>query len=205
MTKLIMFDFDGTLADSFDNFLGIVDLMTAKYKLPKIPKEDIPELRRESAGDLIKRLKIPLYKIPFMARDMKRMQGQHIQTLKTFPGLPLVLKSLKEKGYKLGIVTSNGRENVKAFLVNNDMDEFEFLYADIGMFGKNNIFKKIIADHRLLSEEVVYVGDEIRDIEASKKAGIKIASVTWGFNSEEGLIKHNPDYIIKSPKKLLDL
>lgn len=205
MTKVILFDFDGTIADSFDNFLEIIDVMTAKYKLPVLSRTEISELRNNSAQDIVKRLKIPLYKIPFMARDMKRLQKEQISSLKPCAGIPDVLKSLKNKNVKLGIATSNGHDNVQAFLTNNNLQFFEYLYCDIGMFGKSSGIKKFLKEHKLSKSEVVYVGDEIRDIEAAHKAGVKVASVTWGFNSKEGLLKHSPDFIINSPEELLKL
>lgn len=205
MIKLVLFDFDGTIADSFESFLGIIDVITSKHNLPKITKKEIPELRRESARVLVKRLKVPFYKIPFIARDMKKLQGEQVLALKPFTGIPETLKELKNKDIKLGIATSNGKENVEAFLNNNHLLIFDYLYCDIGMFGKSSVIKKILKTHKLSEQEVLYVGDEIRDIEASRKAGIKIAAVTWGFNSKEGLEINNPDYIINSPKELSKL
>jgi phosphoglycolate phosphatase len=55
------------------------------------------------------------------------------------------------------------------------------------------------------AEEMLYVGDEIRDIKASKKAGIAIAAVTWGFNSAESLKAEAPEHVVSEPPELLDL
>ncbi len=205
MIRLILFDFDGTIADSFENFLRIIDVMSSKYGLPQISPEEIPELRKESARNLIKKLKVPIYKIPFIARDMKKLQRDQISTLKPFKEFPNILMELKSKNIKLGIATSNGKANVELFLKNNNLELFDYMYCDIGMFGKSSVIKKILKEHKLGTTEVLYVGDEIRDIEASHKAGIKIAAATWGFNSKEGLMKHAPDYLINKPSELLAL
>jgi phosphoglycolate phosphatase-like HAD superfamily hydrolase len=52
-------------------------------------------------------------------------------------------------------------------------------------------------------EEVVYVGDETRDIEAAKKSQIKVIAVTWGFNSKQVLAAQNPDFLIDRPEELI--
>ena len=203
MIKIILFDFDGTLADSFENFFEILREITLKYKLPELSPKNLDELRSESASQIVKRLHIPFYKIPFIARDMKRLQQQNIENIKSFKGMPEVLCGLKEKGFELGIVTSNGKSNVQAFLKNNDIDIFTYLYCDSSLFGKDKVLKKFLNTLKVSKEEVLYVGDEIRDIQACQKVGIKIAAVTWGFNSKEGLIKYNPELLINTPQELL--
>ena len=52
---------------------------------------------------------------------------------------------------------------------------------------------------------VLYVGDEVRDIEAAKKAGIRIAAVTWGYNSKKALEAYKPDYLVTKPEELLQI
>lgn len=203
--KIILFDFDGTLADSFENFFEILREITLKYKLPELSPKDLDELRSESASQIVKKLHIPFYKIPFIAHDMKRLQQQNIENIKSFKGLPEVLHGLKNKGFELGIVTSNGKSNVKAFLKNNDIDIFTYLYCDSRLFGKDKVLKKFLKAQNVSNEEVLYVGDEIRDIQACQKIGVKIAAVTWGFNSKEGLTKYNPELLISTPKELLQL
>ncbi len=203
MIKIILFDFDGTLADSFENFFEILREITLKYKLPELSPKNLDELRSESASQIVKRLHIPFYKIPFIARDMKRLQQQNIENIKSFKGMPEVLCGLKEKGFELGIVTSNGKSNVQAFLKNNDIDIFTYLYCDSSLFRKDKVLKKFLNTLKVSKEEVLYVGDEIRDIQACQKVGIKIAAVTWGFNSKEGLIKYNPELLINTPQELL--
>ena len=65
--------------------------------------------------------------------------------------------------------------------------------------------KKIIKKERLELKEVLYVGDEIRDIHAAKNTGIHIASVAWGYNTVESLKKNKPEYLIYEPAELIDI
>lgn len=202
MPKVLLFDFDGTIADSFEGFLLIVDELADKYKVTKLSREELEHFRLESAGALIKKLHIPLHKIPLLARDMKNLQRERITDLKPFPQLPEVLRSLKKQGYILGILTSNGEDNVRKFLKQSDLDIFDYIYSDSGLFGKDKALRSFLKKHGFSVDEVFYIGDEIRDIEACRKVGVKIIAVTWGFNVRKGLIKYKPDFIIDTIQEL---
>jgi phosphoglycolate phosphatase-like HAD superfamily hydrolase len=203
--KTLIFDFDGTIADSFINFLEIVQSLITKYNLNPISNEDLVKLRDLEANALISKLKIPFYKLPFLALDMKTIQQSQIKTLKVFKGLPDVLTKLKTLGYSLNILTSNSKQNVELFIKQNDLLIFDQIYGDVSLFGKDKAVLKFIKQNSLSQETVIYVGDEIRDIAACKKAGTKIIAVSWGFNSKAGLLKSDPDYLIDKPSELLNI
>lgn len=205
MAKFILFDFDGTIADSFDNFIEIVNTISNKYHLAKIPPNEINALRSEDAKTIFRKLNIPLFLLPFIAWDVKRMQRKEMVNIKPFKDLPEMLIRLKQNGYKLGILTSNGEENVFEFLKLNNIDVFEYIYDNASLFGKEKSINKFIKNQNISKNDLIYVGDEIRDIHACKKAGVKIISVSWGFNSKEGLEKNNPDYIVDSPIELSNI
>lgn len=205
MIKVILFDFDGTIADSFSNFLEIVSKISSKYKLPEISDDKISELRLYDAKTLVKKLKIPFYKIPFIARDMKKLQHENIEQIRPFGGMPETLYKLKNKGYKLGVITSNGERNVISFIKKNDMNIFDYIYCDSSIFGKDKVIHKFLRKNSISKENVLYVGDEIRDIQACRKVGIKMIAVSWGFNSKEGLVSYYPDFIIDKPSDLITL
>ena len=122
-----------------------------------------------------------------------------------FETLPEVLRELNKNGIGLGIATSNSTKNVKIFLKNNNLDMFNFIYSSIDYFHKNRILERAIKKYGMEKENVIYIGDEIRDIKAAKEAGIKVASVTWGYNFESVLASYKPDFIVNQPKELLNL
>ena len=82
---------------------------------------------------------------------------------------------------------------------------FDFIYSGVTIFGKTTIINNALKQNNLSSQQVIYVGDETRDIEASKKANIKVIAVAWGFNSHEVLAKQNPDFLIHQPMELLQV
>ena len=196
MKKVLLFDFDGTIADSFENFLEIFAVLANKYHFPALSRDELEKLRSEDARRLIKHLKVPFYKIPFMARDMKKMQFEKIHKIKPFVGLPSMLTQLKKQGYTLAILTSNGKANVQSFLQNNHIDLFTHIYSVSNIFGKDKAINNFLKQNKLQKADVLYIGDEIRDIQVCKKVSVLIVSVTWGFNNKEGLAKNKPDFLI---------
>ena len=81
------------------------------------------------------------------------------------------------------------------------MNFFDFIYTGKSVFGKKNIIKKAMKQQKINRNKIIYVCDEIRDIEAAKKLEIKIIAVTWGYNNKNALEK-DPDFIIDVPEDL---
>ncbi len=205
MNKVLLFDFDGTIADSYESFLGIIAKLAIKYRFQILSPQQLEALRTEDAKTLIKYLKIPFYKLPFIAHDMKTFQREEISSLHPFKGLPEVLHALKKQGVTLGIITSNGKANVETFIKNNNITVFDYIYSDAGFFGKDKVLQSFFKQHHISKDDAFYVGDEIRDIQACQKVGVKIISVAWGFNLKIGLEKHHPDFLIDKPAELLKI
>jgi HAD superfamily hydrolase (TIGR01662 family) len=210
--KVIIFDFDGTIADTFQTVLRIGDKLSIelgygdlrkKFGFEKITKEKIERLRNKRPQDLIKEYKFPIMKIPSIVKKGREELNKQIQFLKPIKGVRDAILKLKKDGYEIGILTSNSEENVKKFLKKNKLDFFGFIYSGSSIFGKHRVIKTLMKKRSLREEEVVYVGDETRDIEAAKKAKVKVISVTWGFNSKKILEKQKPDFLISRPSELI--
>lgn len=202
--KVVLFDFDGTIADTLDAILAIANRLSGEFGYKKSTREDIEAFRNLDSMQIIKTSGIPLVKLPFLLQMVKLELNQEIKNLKPIAGIVEVLQSLKKNGKTLGIVSSNSKENVKIFLENNGLKElFDFVYSGSTLFGKNKIIKKFLRQEQLKPEEVIYVGDETRDIEAAKKIKLKVVAVSWGFNSKEVLVKEEPDLAIDHPQELI--
>jgi phosphoglycolate phosphatase-like HAD superfamily hydrolase len=80
---------------------------------------------------------------------------------------------------------------------------FSFIHSELNLFGKSGALDKMLKKYKLHKPDVLYVGDEVRDIEACKKVGVDIVSVTWGFNSREVLEKYQPNKLVGTPEELL--
>ena len=198
MIKYIVFDFDGTIADTFDVIKNVVMKEFGEYDF------DFELIRSEDSKGLLKKMNIPLWKLPEMALKVTSRLRKN-NDFKMFPGIIDLLNILKEN-YKIGIVSSNSKENIINTLQKyNIQDLFEFVYSDSSIFGKHLVLKKMCRKYNINPLDVIYVGDEDRDITAAKKVKIKNIAVTWGFNSKEKLSRVNPDYLVDTSMQILEI
>jgi phosphoglycolate phosphatase len=200
--KYVVFDFDGTLADTFPFLVDYLNQMAKKYSR-KIDINNIKNKGLEHFIGEVKKTGMPSWKIPFFISDMKKRLNTKIQKeVVIFPYISNTIIKLKEN-YILGIVSSNSEENIKIFLKRNNLDKFfKFIYSDSSLFGKHKVLKKMCSKYGIQPDQVIYIGDENRDITAAKKLGIKVIAVSWGYNSKKLLRSCNPDYLIDSPEDL---
>ncbi len=197
---VVIFDFDGTVANTLDSIISIMNDLSDEFGFRKIQKEDVEYLRGKRPREILRHLGISLLKLPFVIRKARKEIHSHIATLNPSVDLLPVLKTLKENGCQLGIVTTNTEENVRKFLhANNLLDSFDFVRTARNVFGKDRAISKIIKEKNLEESSVYFVGDEVRDIEAGKKARVRTIAVSWGYNTKSALLKESPDHIADSP------
>lgn len=205
MIKALIFDFDGTVADTLPFAVNTAIDLNRELKLLEEDKIDIEKFRGMSSEDFYKSLGISKFKLFIYTFKFLNRLNKNIEGLTTFEGLPAVLKELKDRNITLGIVTSNTRNMVKKFIKDDQIEYFDFIKQCRFVFGKGKKIKRIVRKLGLKSDEVIYIGDETRDIKAARDAGVKVASVTWGYNVESILAEEKPDYIIRRPSEILNL
>jgi phosphoglycolate phosphatase-like HAD superfamily hydrolase len=203
--KLIIFDFDGTIADSFSIVLEIINQLGVEEGVGQFSPEQIKKARDLPMREVIFQLKISRWRLPFLVRKIQTRFAQKIGKVRPIKGIVPALQALAEKGCILGVLSSTREEILERFMRNNKIDVFTFLHSEKNLFGKAKILKKILKEYRILPSEAMYVGDESRDIDAAKEAGLKSVSVSWGFNSKKMLAEHQPDFLINQPEELLNL
>lgn len=201
-TKVIIYDFDGTIADTFSATIDIYNRIAQEKGFESITNENIEEIRSGKPTEIMKALGVKMHQLPALAIRVRKELKKIIATITIKPGLKEVILSLKKEGYIQGIVTSNSEESVREFLKNNAIDSFEFVHGGSSVFGKARTLKKIIKSRGYIPGETIYIGDEVRDIDAAREAGIKIISVGWGFSNKKALKMGNPDAFIERPEDL---
>ena len=203
MTKTIIFDFDGTLADTFELIVSITNRLSPKFGYQPVAEEDIAKLQNLSSRDIVRQSGISYLKIPFLIRRLRKELKNRIAEVNLFPGIKELIIDLKAEGYSLGILTSNSQDNVKKLMTLNDVENgFDFIYGNATLLGKHKTLAKLLKRDKLNPQDVFYVGDETRDIDAAKKAGVIAIAVSWGFNSAEALAENNPDFLASNPQEL---
>jgi HAD superfamily hydrolase (TIGR01549 family) len=205
MTNTIIFDFDGTLADSMNLLLEITNELAGEFGYRTVTMEQITELQKLSSRDILKVSGISFWQVPLILRRFKLAFRKKASKVQLFPEVVQMLHSLKVGGYKLGIVSSNSVENIVAVLQHHQIDHLFTFISSGSIFGKGQAIKASLRANYIRPTEAMYVGDEIRDIDAARHSHIPSIAVTWGFNHRDTLSGHQPDYLVHRPADLLKL
>jgi phosphoglycolate phosphatase len=202
--RLIMWDFDGTVADTLGGLLRIYNGLAARHGYRLL--EDPQAARGSTLLALMRSHGIPVLHVPFLARKILRAQKKEMATVPLAPGLLNVLRQVGASGRLMSIVSSNNRTNILTCL---RAHQAEGLFASVvgysRLFGKARAIRPVLKTHRVAPRETLYIGDEVRDIESAREVGIDVAAVTWGFNSRDILAQHKPDYLIEDPARITEL
>ena len=204
MNKYIIFDFDGTIADSMNLMLQVGNELADKYGIKRVTCDEFVALNGLPIRQRCKLLGIPWSKLPVYAIELINNCRERIMSLNSFEGMRELIVKLKND-FELAIITSNSVENVKKFLDKNDLGFFSEIQSNNGLLGKNMAIRKFLKNKKADRQDVIYIGDELRDIISCKKAGVKIISVTWGYDSYDLLVNGEPDYIVAKPDEILDI
>lgn len=189
--EFAIFDVDGTLADSFPWFLRVVNTVADRHGFKRIEESDVEALRGKRPREIVGHLGVPMWKLPAIARDMRRLKAEHLDTVPLFPGVPQMLRDLVSGGVKLAIVSSDSEENVRRKL-GPESRIVSYFACGTALFGKARKYRSVLYDLHIEKSDAVAIGDEVRDAEAAAKAGIDFAGVTWGYASAEALRKAGP-------------
>ncbi len=194
--SLVIFDLDGTLADSFPWFRRHVNGVADRFAFRRIADEDVESLRHADSREILMRLEVPSWKLPAIARHMRRLKGQHIKDIPLFDGAEAMLRTLSEAGFRLALVSSDSEANARRQL---GALAALFSHFDCGasIFGKARKFRRVVKRAGFTPGAVIAIGDEVRDIEAARSAGIACGAVRWGFASAEALRARAPDLMFE--------
>ncbi|MCE9666737.1 HAD hydrolase-like protein [Myxococcus stipitatus] len=195
--RLVIFDFDGTLADTLPWFRSVFDGVAERFGLVRLTPDEFEALRNLSGREIIAKMKVPAWKLPFIVRHMRREKLAAAATTRLFAGVPELLADLKAAGLRVAIVSSDSEASVRAVLgpLVAHVDHFD---CGAGLFGKAAKFRGMVKRTGLRREEVLSVGDELRDLEAALEADIAAAAVSWGYTAPEALERRRPTHLFHS-------
>ena len=208
--KALIFDFDGTIADTLPYTFSKIIELAKKLKVKDFKeKEIIEKIRSLSPQELFSNFSISWLKMPLIIWEVKKAQKDlynKMDKIKIFPGIKKLLKELKKKGIKIYIYSSNLKKNIVRFLEKEKINQyFENVYVGRNLLGKDKDLINILKKERLKNDEVYYVADEVRDALACFKAKIKMIGVSWGVAGERGLTRVKVDCLVKKPEEILKL
>lgn len=205
MIRCFIFDFDGTIVDSLGISIAAYNELAEKHKFKKVTQDDFEHLKKLTVMQRCKYVNIPFLKIPLFAGDFYRSYRNKLNNLAMFKGMKELLMELKSKGREIAVISSNSEANIRYFFKANDLECIDQVFCSNDIMGKDKIIEKFMKSKDLKKSDVVYIGDEIRDIKACKKAGVKVAWVSWGYDVLEQVVNESPDYIIDNPTEIMEL
>lgn len=203
LLKYIVFDFDGTLVDSLDIIVTGYNQMAEKYRAKTVEPQDIPRLKGMTIPERARYLNFRLYMFPLAALDIYKLYRQSLRRLRFFAGMRELLIGLHEQGFKLGIISTNSEHNIREFLERNGIDFIDDFHCSNNIFGKDKDIRKFLKVNRIKNTEMIYVGDEARDIVACQKNRVPVIWVSWGYDSLENIQRVKPDYMVDHPEEIL--
>ncbi|GIZ53373.1 HAD hydrolase-like protein [Noviherbaspirillum aridicola] len=179
---LAIFDFDGTLADSFPFFIANFNRIADRHRFSRIREEEIEALRGCGARELMARLGIPFWKLPLIARSFITLMKDNQAAISLFDGVPSALSCLARRDVTLALVSSNSHANVTGILGHHCR---HFRYVDCGasVFGKAARLRKILRTAGVPPGQAIYIGDQPTDCEAAHAADMAFGLVSWGYGS----------------------
>jgi len=205
--KYLIFDFDGTLADTELIHLEAYKRIYRRFDLPKFTKVELVKIKSSKIKDLVKEYKIGPVKLLKIIQALNQETASLISQAKFYPGIKKILLQLK-KDHILGILSSNQLSTIESFFnqQNLPMDSvFTFWRCEKEIFAKDRALTALMKKHKIPRQEVLYFGDQVRDIEACQRAGVAVATVTWGFANEELLASAQANFLLNHPSEILDL
>ncbi len=203
--KLIIFDFDGTLANSFPWVLNILDELAEKFKAIPLDHSRLEEIKTYSPQKIMKMHRVPVWKLPAILKFTRSRMITQGESIHLFDGVETLLQTLKERNIKLALVTTNTCETVRRVLGDDLYNLFHMFEDKVSIFGKPAALKKIAKRSGLDKSEMLAIGDEIRDIDAAKKVQIPFGAVSWGFSNIEALTSRAPEHLFTEVHQILDV
>lgn len=198
----VIFDFDGTIADSFDY---VVDFLAARAGR-QLTDQQRQELRGRSMVAIARQLGHPWWRLIGLFLKGRRQMAGRINQVETFTGVREVIEKLHAEGHELFIVSSNSVANVHKFLHHYKLHVYFLeVYGGISIFGKAPALRRLLREQNIEKNDAVYIGDELRDVQAAQSIKLRVIGVTWGFARPSDLEALQPTAIARRPNDIIKI
>ncbi len=199
---LIIFDYDGVLADTLDDLIHFgqqaCDQLGVKHV---VTKDDLSNLEVMSFATYGRACKVPEHLVDEFVKISLNLFAEKKTPPAIFAGMSEVIQHFSSN-HKLAIVTTNSSQNVNLFLAQHGLSNL--FHAVYGVDTPGSKAEKIsLARERFGEESVFMIGDALSDVRAAKEAGVTSIAVTWGHQSLETLLPGEPNFVANSPRELI--
>lgn len=209
--KAVIWDLDGTLLDTLEDLKNSVNHGLDEFNMPNITLEMTRRFVGNGVGRLIE-LAVPEgtdkeTEAKVLASFKAHYEEHSLDATKPYDGVVDVLKALKEKGYKMAIV-SNKIENAVGELA----EKFFPGLIDVAIGETPDVPKKPAPDMifkgldmlGVTKEEAVFIGDSDVDVATGINSGLDMLTVLWGFRDKDELEEAGAKVFVRKPKEILE-
>ncbi len=201
--RLVVLDFDGTLADTFPWFCRVLNDVADRYRFRRVEAHETAELRTLSAKAIVARLGVPRWKLPLIARHMQGLAARDAAALRLFPGIEAMLAALADAGAATAVLSSNTEANVRRVLGPDGAVRIGRYACGASVFGKARRLATLVRRARIEPAAVLCIGDELRDLEAARAVGCAFGAVAWGYTAAAALSAAGPDEMFSAPAEIV--
>lgn len=202
--KTVIFDFDGTLADSKTVFRDAWNEFAPIFHYKTVQLSDIEATNHMTLHERARHFHFPMHKLPIILPKIYRYCQEHVEEIELFNGMKEVITKLANNGYTIYVLSSNKKENIEQVLALHGVTEVKEVLSSSKLFGKDRMLKKLMKDRKLAPNNIVYIGDEFRDIEACQKVNIAFGWVSWGLDGEAMMNRLMPNYKFYTPQQITE-
>jgi phosphoglycolate phosphatase len=184
---VILFDFDGTLADTFPRMERLLPRVARELRFRVPSPEEIRALREMRLPQILADLRIPWWKVPLVVWRARALLACGPVPVELFPGIAELLHDLDGAGVEWGIQTTNGLDLVRRTLRHNQAPEPGWIESGVSLSGKARRLRRFAQVRAIPPGDLLLVADETRDVQAALEAGVSVIAVGWGYNTPRAL------------------
>ncbi|MGB0126660.1 MAG: HAD hydrolase-like protein [Rhodocyclaceae bacterium] len=203
--RLAIFDFDGTLADSFPVFVELFNSLAAKHRYSPVSDEQIVALRRCGPREVMAALGMKRWRLPFIVADYRRLAIRHPQVPPLFDHMAESLQRIAAGGVQLAIVTTNSWDNVVRSLGEETAALFARAECKVSIFGKHRPLLRVARRLGVAPAQTIYFGDQPTDGQAARRAGMAFGAVAWGYGAPDLMVEQGADHLLQRPEDIPQL
>lgn len=196
--RIVLFDFDGTLADSFPLFLRAYGDIADRHGFARVDEGALQSLRSLSPQQMIQHVGMPMWKLPFVAADFIAFMRGNLSEVRLFEGVETILETLRKGGIRVAIVSSNAEDNLRTVLGERALRHVDHIESGMSMFGKARRIQRVLQQSGISAREALYVGDQISDHEGAREAGVDFGAVSWGYGCPDSLRAARPEQMFET-------
>lgn len=210
--RAVLFDFDGTLADTAPDLAAAINGMRGQRGLAPLETATVRPYASMGARGLLRigfgmAAEHPHYEA-MKAEFLERYAEAICRETRLFPGMEELLAQLDRRTVAWGIVTNKATRFTERIVPQLGISPACVVCGDSTPHLKPHPASLLLAAERLKLEprECLYVGDDLRDVQAARAAGMRCAAVEWGYHGTEngGPRIWNADLLLSHPQELLE-